>query len=176
MTFFSLLQVRGAENYDNLTTRDFVYIVESKVKHVLDSHRETLFERPYFDIDTISIDPSIDPSHKWLSLPDYKFPLETTRPPAPTFIKFWDEEERRVNYWYEMLTNTVKKLYGDGLLKVVHLPFYHHNNSYVVHTEPVHPTGRRFLARRYINETTPLYVESNMNSPDTLKMTIKLLQ
>ena len=41
---------------------------------------------------------------------------------APAAIRFWDNSIRDGAHWYQILTLTVEKLYGDGLLKVEDTP------------------------------------------------------
>ena len=49
----SVLRTQGAADYDKLTIREYVSLVESRVKRVMDNYRNRLFEITEYDVDTV---------------------------------------------------------------------------------------------------------------------------
>lgn len=49
----SVLRTQGAADYDKLTIREYVSLVESRVKRVMDEYRTRLFEISDCDVDTV---------------------------------------------------------------------------------------------------------------------------
>ncbi len=106
----------------------------------------------------------------WVALPEYNPPRHT---PCPAAIRFWDGRERPLKFWYEILTGAVEKLYSEGRLTVDHVPVQMTASYSVVHTEPIHPTGRPFTNFKSIDGR--LFVYINMSAPRVRKETQKLL-
>ncbi len=106
----------------------------------------------------------------WVALPEYNPPRHT---PCPAAIRFWDGRERPLKFWYEILTGAVEKLYSEGRLTVDHAPVQMTASYSVVHTEPIHPTGRPFTNFKSIDGR--LFVYINMVAPQVRKETQKLL-
>ena len=49
----SVLRTQGVADYDKLTIREYVSLVESRVKRVMDNYRNRLFEITEYDVDTV---------------------------------------------------------------------------------------------------------------------------
>ena len=108
----------------------------------------------------------------WISLSGYE---PAAGVPSPTAIRFWDGEQRKLEYWNQVLTSVVEKLYRDGRLTVEDLPIKSSPKVYSVNTEPVHPTGKEFGNSKHI-EGTPLFVNVNLNAGQVRSGTKKLLR
>ena len=136
---------------------------------------------PTIDPDPIPPSPTPDPSLAPLPVPSGWVALSEYNPPAgspcPTSIRFWDGGEQPLEYWHEMLTGVVKKLYSEGLLAVKDVPIGRGRSSkvYSVHTEPVHPTGKEFGQAKWV-EGTPFVVNVNLNAGQVRANTRKLLE
>ena len=111
-------------------------------------------------------------SPDWIALSEYSPPPGTQCPAA---IRFWDESERTLSSWYEILTLTVEKLYAEKLLTVDDVPIQWSKKAYSVHTEPVHPTGIPFVNHKSI-DGTPLFVNVYLNARRARRNAKKLLQ
>ena len=112
-------------------------------------------------------------SPAWIALSKYSPPSGTQCPAA---IRFWDESERILSSWYEILTLAVEKLYVEGLLTVDDVPIqWRSKRTYSVHTEPVHPTGIPFANHKSINGT-PLFVNVHLSAGGVRRNTKRLLQ
>ena len=111
-------------------------------------------------------------SPDWFALSEYNPPRGTQCPAA---IRFWDGSERTLSHWNEILTLTVEKLYTAGLLTVDDAPIKRNDRTYIVHTEPVHPTGIPFSSHKNINGT-PLFVNVKVSANGARREAKKLLQ
>ena len=136
---------------------------------------------PLIDPDPIPPSPTPEPPPAprpvppgWVALSEYNPPAGS---PCPAAIRFWDGGEQPLEYWHEMLTGVVKKLYSEGLLAVKDVPIGRGRSSkvYSVHTEPVHPTGKPFGQAKWVEET-PFVVNVNLNAGQVRANTKKLLQ
>ena len=108
----------------------------------------------------------------WIALSKYNPPTGTRCPAA---IRFWDGSKRTLSHWNEILTLTVEKLYTAELLTVDDAPIERNDKIYIVHTEPVHPTGRPFSSHKNINGT-PLFVNVKVSARGARREAKKLLQ
>ncbi len=108
----------------------------------------------------------------WVALAKYNPPAGTQCPAA---IRFWDGSKRRLGHWNEVLTLIVEKLYSEELLTVDDAPIRSGKQTYIVNTEPVHPTGKPFENYKKINGT-PLFVNVNLNAGQVRQNTKRLLQ
>lgn len=108
----------------------------------------------------------------WVALSEYSSPGGTRCPAA---IRFWDGSERRLGRWYEVLTLVVEKLYSEELLTAGDVPIPSGKRTYMVNTEPVHPTGNQFRNYRSINGT-PLFVNVHLSAKQVRGNARKLLQ
>lgn len=108
----------------------------------------------------------------WIALSEYNPPSGTQ---CPTSIKFWDGSEQNLQYWYEVLTFVVEKLCSTKLLTVNDSPIKSSNKSYVVNTEPIHPTGTQFKNYQRIKGAS-LFVNVNLNARQIRQNAKNLLQ
>ena len=116
--------------------------------------------------------PAVSNEGSWVALAEFNPPGGTQCPAA---IRFWDGSERRLAYWNEMLIHTVEKLYSQGLLSIADVPVQSGRRTYLVNTEPTHPTGIAFGNYRAINGT-PLFVNVNLNAGQVRRNTRRLLE
>ena len=118
------------------------------------------------------IDPDPNPPSNWTVLADYEPPANTR---APKAVRLWDNTERQVNHWYEVLTIVAEKLYDDSVLRVEHTPIQWSPKTYSIHTQPIHPTGKKFDNYKEIGKSG-LFVNVNLNSYQVRASTRKLLE
>lgn len=81
-----------------------------------------------------------------------------------------------MNSWRELLAHVVEKLYGAGRLTVEDVPIKRSDNRFMVHTEPVHPTGEAFRSYRRIEGSPPLFVHVQMSASSARSRTRWLLK
>ena len=117
-----------------------------------------------------SVEPPV-PSPDWFALSEYS-PLAGTQCPAA--IRFWDGSEQTLTSWYEILTLAVEKLYTEGLL-TDDASIQSSKKRYLLHTEPVHPTGVRSENYKSINGS-PLFVDVHLSAEQVIRNTKKVLQ
>ena len=121
-------------------------------------------------VEQASSPPSV--SSNWVALTAYNPPGGT---PSPTAIRFWDGSERSLAHWREILINVVEKLYSQGQLTVKDVPMWRGSQRYRVHTEPVHPTGKRFEGPKAV-QGTPLFINANLSAANVRRETKRLLK
>ena len=117
-----------------------------------------------------SVEPPV-PSPDWFALSEYSPPAGTQCPAA---IRFWDGSEQTLTSWYEILTLAVEKLYTEGLL-TDDASIQSSKKRYLLHTEPVHPTGVRSENYKSINGS-PLFVNVHLSAGQAIRNTKKVLQ
>ena len=143
----------------------------------LDSTNTVTANEPIF-VDTQNsgpippIDPDPDQSSIWKVLADYEPPAKTA---APKAVRLWDNTERQVNHWYEVLTIVAEKLYDDSVLRVEDIPIQWSPKTYSIHSQPIHPTGKKFDNYKEIGNSG-LFVNVNLNSYQVRSSTKKLLE
>ena len=108
----------------------------------------------------------------WVALSEYEPPPGS---PCPAAIRFWDQSEKTLKYWYEILTGVVKRLHSEGRLAVKDVPIGWGSKLYSVHTEPVHPSGKAFVSAKRVEET-PFVVNAHLDAGQVRANTRKLLQ
>ena len=108
----------------------------------------------------------------WIALSENNPPSGT---PSPAAIRFWDGSERSLMAWREILLTVVEKLYGQGRLTVQDVPLWRGSQRYRVHTEPVHPNGKRFEGPKPV-AGTPLFVNTHLSAADVRRETRRLLK
>ena len=108
----------------------------------------------------------------WVALSEFNPPSGS---PCPAALRFWDGSEQALKYFYEMLTGVVGKLHSEGRLTVEDVPISFGSKRYIVHTEPVHPSGKEFGNAKRV-EQTPFVVEAHFDSQQIRKSTKRLLQ
>ena len=117
-----------------------------------------------------SVEPPV-PSPDWFALSEYSPPAGTQCPAA---IRFWDGSEQTLTSWYEILILAVEKLYTEGLL-TDDASIQSSKKRYLLHTEPVHPTGVRSENYKSINGS-PLFVNVHLSAEQVIRNTKKVLQ
>lgn len=86
---------------------------------------------------------------------------DTTKP--PTAIRFSDGIEHPVQYWRHLVERTAYWLWTTGKLTLENIPVPASSRRFIVNTEPIHPSGKRFTDDRQISGT-PLVAEVNINA------------
>ena len=114
----------------------------------------------------------VPPPSNWKALSDYEPPAGT---PAPKAIRLWDDSEREVHHWYEILTIVAEKLYNENVLTLEHIPIQWARKTYSIHSQPVHPTGNKFENHKEIGNSG-LFVNVNLNTGQVRNSTRKLLK
>ena len=108
----------------------------------------------------------------WVALSEFEPPSGT---PCPAAMRLWDGSEQTLKYWYEILTGVVKRLHSEGRLAVKDVPIGWSPKLHSVHTEPVHPSGRKFKNSKWV-EGTPFVVNAHLDPKYVRDNTRKLLQ
>ena len=108
----------------------------------------------------------------WKQFVEYN-PPTSTKP--PTAIRFWDESQYNLTYWYELLTLIVEKLHIEKLIKNSDVPIFAGPSRYLVNTKPEHPNGERFHSYRQIRGTS-LYVFTHLSAQLVRTNARKLLE
>ncbi|MDE0686161.1 MAG: type I restriction enzyme HsdR N-terminal domain-containing protein [Candidatus Poribacteria bacterium] len=112
-------------------------------------------------------------TQKWVSIPGYGLPGGS---PPPVSIRFWDNDTRPVKVWYEVLTVTVDKVYGEGLIKMEDTPIRSNNRKAVyVHSEPVRQDGTAFRRFEKVGNP-PLFVNTNLSGEQARNLAVELLK
>ena len=111
-------------------------------------------------------------SSGWVALSEFEPPPDT---PCPAAVRFWDGSEQALEYWHEILTGVVKRLHSEGRLTVGDVPIKWSSKVYSVHTEPVHPSGKKFGNPKRV-EDTPFVVNVQLNAGQVRANTKRLLQ
>ena len=108
----------------------------------------------------------------WVSLAKYVF-----RPGAkcPKSIRFLDRTEYPIKNRYDLVMRTVQWLWSNKMLTEANISDFSTKLKHLVHTEAVHPTGKKFYNSKCVTGT-PLYLEAKMSSADSLKKTKALLE
>ena len=133
-------------------------------------------EAPHRKTPTVEAEqPARPESPDWVPLSRRDPPFWKSLKRHPTALRFWDGSERSLGHWNEVLTMTIEKLHSDGRLKVDDVPIPPGRQTYIVNTEPVHPTGKRFGESKRINGT-PLSVNLNLNFGQVRQNTRRILQ
>ena len=98
---------------------------------------------------------TIDPSNNgdWMPLTSLK--VEKGQKPPASSIKFPNANEKQLKHWTDILANAAKHLIETGKISAQNCPVKK-SQRYILHTEPVHSTGKPFENKRAIGE---LWVE-----------------
>ena len=108
----------------------------------------------------------------WVSLAKYVFHKGAK---SPKSIRFLDRTECPIHYWYELVMRTVQWLWSNEMLTEDNISDFSTKFQHLVHTEAIHPTGKKFYNPKCVTGT-PLYLEAKMSAADSLKKTKVLLQ
>jgi len=88
---------------------------------------------------------SIEPG--WVSLPEYNPPGGSKSPSA---IRFPDGSVQEIKRWNDILVVVATWLNASGKLTTSDVPVQSSPKTYIVHTQPKHPTGNEFFLHREI--------------------------
>ena len=113
------------------------------------------------------------PSLGWTALSSFTWNKGVNVPPS---IRFPDDSKYPIQLWRNLIERTAFWLWSRGLLTQGNLPVpVQRGPRYVVSTEPVHKSGRPFIAQQPI-DGTPLVVEGNVGGNQAIGYTKTLLQ
>ncbi len=85
--------------------------------------------------------PPVSNSDGWVSLADIQA-MEGTQPPE---IRLPDGTTKQLNYWYQIPAETAEWLTGSGQLTANKCPIRNNGKFSIVHTEPIHGSGKPFF-------------------------------
>ena len=108
----------------------------------------------------------------WVALPEFNPPGRSKPPPA---IRFPDGSMQEIQHWNDMLVAVATWLYAAGRLAVENMPVRSSSKIYIVHNQPIHPTGNQFFQYRAIADT-PLVVNTHGSAVQIRKNAQTLLQ
>lgn len=110
------------------------------------------------------------PPELWVSLRSF-----TATPGAkpPRYIKFPDQPQRTVSYWYELLTHTAEWLCRSDLLTINHMPVT--GEGSIINAEPRHPGGKDFKKPKTVAGTS-FVVEANVSATRSVSNSKRLLE
>ena len=110
---------------------------------------------------------------QWVPLSKYD-PPPKTKPPSSVW--FWDGENKRINYWKEVLIETAEKLYRDSLLSVGDAPIrWSNKTAYRINTKPLDHDGKKFRSFTEIAGGR-LFVNTWLNASQHRYNTVRLLE
>ena len=95
---------------------------------------------------------AVDPSNNgdWIRLTSLK--VEKGQKP-PAYIKFPDSNEKPLKYWKDILVNAAEHLIETGKISAQNCPVKKERSQrHILHTKPVHSTGKPFETKRAIGE------------------------
>ena len=121
------------------------------------------------DIPPKKVEESID---NWVALSNLIVQRGSDPPQA---IRFGNEPEQTIGRWRDILIKVVAWTWSNGYLNNSDIPRRLGRQRYLIHTEPVHPTGREFAGPVPI-VGSPLHVEANLSAPDCAKHAMNVLQ
>lgn len=85
----------------------------------------------------------------WVSLADYDPPSGSV---PPSLIRFPKGETHGLHRWYDVLVSVAEWLSATGQLTVSNTPVVASRpGTYIVHNQPVHPTGKGFFQHRTVD-------------------------
>ena len=108
----------------------------------------------------------------WVALPEFN-PPGRSEPPAA--MRFPDGSMQEIRRWNDMLVAVATWLYAAGRLAVENMPVRSSSKIYIVHNQPIHPTGNQFFQYRAIADT-PLVVNTHGSAVQIRKNAQTLLQ
>ena len=89
--------------------------------------------------------PPSSPSSGWVTLPEFNPPGGS---PPPQAIRFPDQDEHEIKHWNDILVAVATWLNASGKLTTNDVPVQSSPNTYIVHTQPTHPSGNDFFLHR----------------------------
>ncbi len=108
----------------------------------------------------------------WAPFPEFNPPSRSEPPPA---MRFPDGSVQKIQRWNDMLVAVATWLYAAGRLAVGNMPVRSSSKIYIVHNQPIHPTGNQFFQYRAIADT-PLVVNTHGSAVQIRKNAQTLLQ
>jgi hypothetical protein len=108
----------------------------------------------------------------WVPFPEFNPPSRSEPPPA---MRFPDGSVQKIQRWNDMLVAVATWLYAAGRLAVGNMPVRSSSKIYIVHNQPIHPTGNQFFQYRAIADT-PLVVNTHGSAVQIRKNAQTLLQ
>ena len=114
------------------------------------------------------------PQGGWVSLQSFE---ATPGAKPPQHMKFPDQIQRDVSYWYELLTHTAEWLCSGSLLTEDRMPLRRGASSTrcIINTEPRRPSGTDFDRPRTVAGTS-LVVEANVSGTVAVSDSKRLLE
>ena len=114
------------------------------------------------------------PQGGWVSLLDF---AATPGAKPPQYIKFPNQPQRDVSYWYELLTHTAEWLCAGGLLTENRMPLRRgaSRKRCIINTEPRHPSGIDFKKPKAVAGTS-FVVEANVSGARAVSDSKRLLE
>ena len=114
---------------------------------------------------------AVSPGDGWVVLSSI---IVETGDKSPKAVRFPDGHEHQMRSWIQLVGHTVGWLSSKALLAEGNVPIASSNKRFIVHTEPIHPTGKRFNQRNFITGT-PFVIEGNTSSKAAVSNAKKLL-
>ena len=108
----------------------------------------------------------------WVPFPEFNPPSRSEPPPA---MRFPDGSVQKIQRWNDMLVAVATWLHAAGRLAVGNMPVRSSSKIYIVHNQPIHPTGNQFFQYRAIADT-PLVVNTHGSAVQIRKNAQTLLQ
>ena len=108
---------------------------------------------------------------EWVPLSEFAKIREKSDPKS---IRFPDGSEYSVQYLYHLVLGAIAWLWSRKILRTGDLSRFSTPHRHLVHTEAVHPSGKKFHSPKKV-EGTPLYVEANLTGLQCVEKTNELL-
>ena len=94
---------------------------------------------------------------------------------CPQSIRFPDGSERPIQFWYDLVLQTICWLWSKRILTLDNISDFSSQQRHLVHTRAIHPSGKRFHNPKSLAET-PLFVEANLSGVQSIEKTKDLLK
>ena len=107
--------------------------------------------------------PPVKPPDEWIALSDVQPEQGAVK---PAYIMLPDNKVERITAWNQVTLHTFRWLTENNHLTAAHCPIQRYTR-YIVATQPIHPTGKRFKLAR---EVKSLHIELSYTIPDTVKI------
>jgi hypothetical protein len=114
----------------------------------------------------------VSPVNGWVALSSL---VAETGDESPKAIRFLNSDEYPMQSWVQLVQHTVAWLSSEAFLTESNVPIASSNKRFIVHTEPTHPTGKRFNQRISITGT-PFVIEGNVSCQAAVSRAKKLLE
>ena len=114
----------------------------------------------------------VSPGNGWVALSSL---VAETGDASPKAIRFPNGDEHSMRNWVQLVQHTVAWLSSKALLTESNVPIPSSQKRFIVHTEPIHPSGREFNQPIPITGT-PFVIEGNLSCQAAVSRAKKLLQ